>query len=584
MRLKDDMKGNRRGKPQVELYRPGSGPLRKSAQGDNEAVFFDSARRSKSSIENSLSGSISDDFKRGGRKPNHSVSQENLNRTSKHNSDLRYLADVSKNDKELMYIKDEFGKVNISTPDPSSGTQRNSFDHVSSGASSKPIMNDAKRKTRKPEQALYIPKPLAQAIAERDVINKSPVDNLDSKICSNLNSSKEKCSLKGDKDCPPQQPVQEECWDDDSQTYPSSDQIVKDSRLQKSENWDRNSGPSVSRGESFRRNKYESGRKGGRDKDWGDRDGSAKLGSGKSNEGKPHTMRYSGNRRNCQGNEGDMKTQDSNHLSEASASSQPYQQRRNDFSREIRQASEPRALPPTSLSLDANRMRDTRSVEPAGRGWNGEKVQCKPPSGRRGSKECTMPPNIMKTSPKPHLCYESLPPRLKKKFLAENMAANASYIGTTSEDIWDGSTVTFQGSGGSYQHVQPLQHILPQHDGLGQQQGPSEWSHTLPNPRTRGRGRLRPDELEREKTVSSFPRFSRSLTPDRLPTGSLAMPGTGPPVDLRRVPSQESMKGVNRVKSPPLVSSPPPVNKVPVQDERRGVSCKSSGPHSARYR
>ncbi|KAJ9594803.1 hypothetical protein L9F63_013905, partial [Diploptera punctata] len=421
MRLKEDMKCSRRGKPQVELYRPGSGPLRKS--GDNDAGFFDSARRSKSSIENSHS--------------------KRLSKTSKRNSESRDLTDMSKNDRELTDIDEKMRNIHVSTPGP--------------GTSSKPTMNDVKRKNRKPEQALYVPKPLAQAIA---IGNKSPVDNVDSKIISNNNCLKEKNKQSG-----------------------------KDIQVQRSENWDRNGG-----------------RKCAKEKD---------CGGGKCNEGKSHPMRYSGNRRNCHTNDSDIKTQDSNHLSswnsEASVSSQSYPQRRNDFSREIRQASEPRVLPPTSLPLDVNRMRDTRSVEPAGRGWNGEKLQSKPPSGRRGSmKDSCLPTNITKTPSKSYICYDSLPPRLKKKFLAENMAANTSYIGTTSEDAWDGSTVTFQGSGLSYQHVQPPL----QHDGIGQQQNFPEWSHTLPNPRTRGRGRLRPDEVEMEKVFSAVARYSRSLTPD----------------------------------------------------------------------
>ncbi|PSN43517.1 hypothetical protein C0J52_21207 [Blattella germanica] len=588
MRFKEDnMKSSRRGKPQVEIYRPGSGPLRKSGQGDEEGVSYDSARRSKSSIENSVSSSVSDEFKRGGKKPNHSLSQDHINRTSKRNSEMREPPDL-KSSKELTDIEEKIKDVHISLPGPSSKDRRNSLGNVSSGGNSKSQMSDSKRKSRKPEQALYVPKPLAQAIAERDVLNKSPIDNVDSKISSNVNCYKEKISLKIDVDYASRL-VPEECWDDDDDDvsqYPSS---AKDTK--KTENWDRN-GPAVSRGESFRRGKYEGGRKSGRERDWSDRDGNGapkQNSGGKSNENKSHSMRYSGNRRNCHQNESETKSQEVNHVgswnSEPSNSPHVYQPRKNEFSREIRQASEPRALPPATLPLDTNRMRDTRSVEPAGRGWNSEKLQSKPPSGRRGSmKDGNMPQNIVKTAPKSHSSYDSLPPRLQKKYL-ENMGGNVRYIGTTSEDVWDGSTVTFQGSGGNFhqQNVSPIQHTLPQHSNILQQSMPEHWAHTLPT-RARGRGRLRPEELEMERMVSAVARFSRSLTPDRLGTIPPSFSEVGPSNDFSRVPSHESMRGVggNRIKSPPLLSSLP-VTKGPVQEERRPLN-KSSVPHPGRYR
>jgi hypothetical protein len=115
----------------------------------------------------------------------------------------------------------------------------------------------------------------------------------------------------------------------------------------------------------------------------------------------------------------------------------------------------------------------------------------------------------------------------------------------------------------------------------------------------RGRGRLRPDEVEMERTVASAVRFSRSLTPDRL-----SMPltsGTGPPSTghgFRRVPSQESLlqsgdrKGMDSsMKTPPQSPPLPPLStsslstsKGPPQEERKGTAVKPSSLHSSRYR
>lgn len=636
MKLKDDVKGNRRGKPQVEIYRPGSGPLRKSAQGDEETVFLDNGRKAKSSIENSVSSSVSEDFKRGCQKPTNSLLQEHRSNNSKRSSDMKEPSDVAKHNRGLTDIDDRLRNAHLSLPGASFKDQRSSGDYVSPGGSTKSIASDAKRKNRKPEQAIYIPKPLAQAIAERDVVNKSPVNVTEGKIINNISCSKEKNILKGEKECL-SQPFQEECWDENTGHYSHSDNLNRELQSQRSEVCDRNGGPRVNRGESCRRMKYEGNRKSGRgsgDNEWVEKDmgnGIVKQGgvtSSKSNECKSHSMRYSGNRKNSQSVEGDTKNQEENHTSswsaECSTSAPVYNQRRSEVSREIRQASEPRALLPTSLPQDANRMRDTRSVEPVGtsgaRGWNGGKLQAKPPSGRRGSvKDCTVLPSGNKGNPKPHPCYDSLPPRLKKKYLAENMVSSSNYIGTTSEDVWDGSTVTFQGSGGNYhqhhhqhRHVHQHQvhphhptppHLLHQNQDtsmhMSQCNSQEHWAHTLPNSRARGRGRLRPDEMEVERTVAGAARFSRSLTPDRLsmpPASSM-----GPPYSdhgFESVPNQESLllsddrKGIgSRIKTPPASPPPPPpsvsplsTSKGPPHDERRGTSSKPSNPHSARYR
>lgn len=631
------MKGNRRGKPQVGIYRPGSGPLRKSAQGDEETVLFDNVRKAKSSIENSLTNSVSEEFKRGGKKPNHPSLQEHLNSTSKRSNNMMEATVVSNHSRGLTDIEDKMRNVQLSLPGSNFKDQRNSIDRVSPGVNTKSAASDTRKKNRKPEQAIYIPKALAQAIAERDVANKSLVDTIEGKIAASISCPKEKSSLKGRTDCSSQS-VKEECWDEAVNHYSHSDHSNRELRSQRPDVLDRNVGPQLNRGESFRRMKYEGNRKSGRgagekEKDWAERgmgSGIVKQGgvsSLKSNECKPHSVRYSGNCKNYQSVDGDLKNEEDNHTSSwnslSSTSLHLYHQGRRDaplVSREIRQVSEPRALPPTSLPLETNRMRDTRSVEPVGtsggRGWNGDKVQAKPPSGRRGSvKDCSMLPSANKSNPKPHPCYDSLPPRLKKKYLAENMASSTSYIGTTSEDVWDGSTVTFQGSVGNYhQHHHVHQQQVYPHHPLSpnlplQNQEPSshlvqhnmeeQWAHTLPNSRARGRGRLRPDELEMERMVAAA-RFSRSLTPDRLPMPPASNTGPSLVHVFRRVPSQENLlqpddrKGIGgRIRPPPpplLPPSAPPTtlplstSKGPPMDERRGTSSKPSNAYSARYR
>jgi hypothetical protein len=624
MRVKDEVKGNRRGKPQIEIYRPGSGPLRKSAPGDEETAFLDNGRRAKSPIENSVSSSVSEDFKRGGKKLTNSLPQDHLSNNSKRSNDMKEPSDASRHSRGVPDIEDRLKNAHLSLPGSSFKDQRNNGDYVSPGGSSRSVASDTKRRSRKPEQAIYIPKPLAQAIAERDVANRSPVNMTEGRIVNNVSCSKEKI------------PFQDERWDENT-GHSHSDNTNRELQSQRSEVCDRNGGHRVNKGESCRRMKYEGNKKSGRgsgDNEWVEKDvgtGIVKQGgvtNSKSNECKPHSMRYSGNRKNSQPVEGDTKHQEENHTlcwsSESSTSAPSYSQRRTDASRVIRQASEPRALLPASLPQDTNRMRDTRSVEPVGtpgtRGWNGGKLQAKPPSGRRGSvKDCNVLPSGNKSNPKPHPCYDSLPPRLKKKYLAENMVSSSTYIGTTSEDVWDGSTVTFQGSGSNYhqhhhqQRHAPQHQVLPHHptpphllpqnreasSHVSQYDSQEHWAHTLPNSRARGRGRLRPDEMEKEGMVAGAARFSRSLTPDRL--SMTAASNVDPPSSghgFERVPSHESLlpsddrKGIgNRIKTPPAPPPPPPpstsalsTSKGPPQDDRRGTSNKPSNPHSARYR
>lgn len=82
---------------------------------------------------------------------------------------------------------------------------------------------------------------------------------------------------------------------------------------------------------------------------------------------------------------------------------------------------------------DFNRTRDTRSVEPIG---HSDKFQSKPPSGRRGNMKDSLSKNIK---------LELLPPRLQKKYLIDNgYALPGNNPGTSTEDSWNGSSLTFQ--------------------------------------------------------------------------------------------------------------------------------------------
>ncbi|KAJ8976809.1 hypothetical protein NQ317_012368 [Molorchus minor] len=98
-----------------------------------------------------------------------------------------------------------------------------------------------------------------------------------------------------------------------------------------------------------------------------------------------------------------------------------------------RQGSEPRGSSGgPSSNWQRTRERDTRSVEPSGpsnRNYNSEKIQSKPPSGRRHS---------IGVDDKRHKHnIDNLPPRLKKKLLGESSAMP--------EETWDGNSLTFQG-------------------------------------------------------------------------------------------------------------------------------------------
>ncbi|XP_046992252.1 telomerase-binding protein EST1A [Schistocerca americana] len=231
MRYKEDTKTGRRGKPQVEIYRPGSGPLRKTGQGEDDLLGADDNHKIKSSTENLHLSNAYDNMKYDSRRLSFSSSQEQLDKSFKPNSDRSDHINSVRNPRDLNKITERIGNLNISQNQSGNRSRRNSLDH-SSSSDPKTLGGEAKRKLKKPEQAIYVPKPLAQAYAERDLSNKSPVD-MNDRIVSNS--------------------TKEENWDNELQQRDRFSDATCDS-------WERDS--VYGRRDSIRRNgKFENGRR-----------------------------------------------------------------------------------------------------------------------------------------------------------------------------------------------------------------------------------------------------------------------------------------------------------------------------------
>lgn len=210
------------------------------------------------------------------------------------------------------------------------------------------------------------------------------------------------------------------------------------------------------------------------------------------------SKRYSGHRR---------------HILDANERRDPESIRRNDN----RQNSEPRNMSPNRKNSVENqvssRNRDTRSMESSAPRYSHHMNGGKPPSGRRNS---TVAPGGEGNKP---WCnpqnFDSMPPRFKKKFLAESGLLNTE---ETTQATWNGDSLVFQGSSNH--------HYPPNHP-------PQSWSHTLP---MRGRGRHREDDFEKSKRISnnvihsfesgSDSRSSTPLTPYvAVPPTNKSVPG-----------------------------------------------------------
>ncbi|XP_030746868.1 uncharacterized protein LOC115875527 isoform X2 [Sitophilus oryzae] len=241
------------------------------------------------------------------------------------------------------------------------------------------------------------------------------------------------------------------------------------------------------------------------------------------------SKRYSSSRSGHQGNS-DRKPDQQNEWRDKSPVS----------NKNLRLGSEPRGFHSGSnwpRERDRHKERDTRSVEPTGLGnhnQNNEKIQSKPPSGRRHS----VIGNLEQEKKRLNLIkqFENVGPRLRKKFLQQN--------GLTPEDVgWDGLTSVYQQSTSS----QPLTsnyHSLDAYSTLPRYPATTYNSnvgyHTLPS-QPRGRGRL-----QQEYEFQPGPVF-RSITPEkggfcRSPVSS--RPGT-PPRRFDRPPSRSQTPTTN---------------------------------------
>lgn len=444
-------KAMRRGKPHQQIYRPGSGPLRKSVNEMEENDMNVKHRHMNESNYDFKSNRKRDDDR------NHD--SENLNSSG-------------------------YGGM------------------------------DPRRRHKKPEQQIYVPKPVAQAMAEREVHHISTNDKASSASMTNLNKNYN--------------------FDTDHhRNHRKTDQRNGNMSHYNNGSADR-SNNSYSKSKRFSANR---------------RLGLEHLEHGGGNDTDSRVDRRHGGRHR---------------------------------DRDSRQASEPRILGPQPNMN--NRVRDTRSVEPAGNSvvmhnYEGNKIQAKPPSGRRHSTICLETGKPHK--PIPNL--DSLPPRFRRKYLQENNIDPSTYPGVL-DDTWDGSSVTFQGSDNSQRppHAFSQQNLtypqmenrpsgpvpsyvnafLPHHENHmtpAQAPPPPVWSYTIPDTRIRGRGRFRPETPEQFVNP-----MMRSLTPDRaiILSPSNSRPCTPPPFAHRN----KSLDNIN------TLDNSRPRTPVPVQDNKINLS------------
>ncbi|KAF4519712.1 hypothetical protein B566_EDAN003962 [Ephemera danica] len=455
-------------KPNQKIYRPGSGPLRKTGPRDDEEC------------DNS-NNNFADN--------SHSPTRDEGNRSFSGRG-----ASWRKPSQQL--YQPPIGSRE-STPGPSdTKLVTEKMSQLSTSPSDNHCMDDRK-KSKKPEQPIYVPKARAQALASEHSGDSDGASSSQARSSSSRGKyeesgatprNKTEQSSKGNKGNTPE-PYQK------SSKPESPQQQVQDKRgLGKTDNynakWDAPNRMTKSDTweqpiKGSKNDVWERGR--GRDEygDWRrpsrDMGGSNRGGrSGDQNRSK----RFSGSRRGNQHQDDGVRWR-----AESPSSSSSGRMYRSESitglspSREIRQTSEPRSLP-----LDPSRhLRDTRSVEPQQPPLL-PALPPKPPSGRR-NRDSKAGIKI------------NLPPRFQKK---AEMAANAL-------DDWDGSkSLMFQGH-----------------------------SHTLPHSGSRGRGRHRQDEM-RGDMYSGPPdhRNTRSLTPDQF-----KRPGTPPSLYHHRAPSPKGRRG-----------------------------------------
>lgn len=129
------------------LYRPGSGPLRKSDRSNNVIDEYDNEIGSQNK---SRSTSVQ-----------YHLEQTQADRSNQA-QDSPPLSQIDNVIEKLDNI--HINHRNSSNSEHSQYTDRN----ISTGS----IVNDQKKKSRKPEQLLYVPKKVKEALAEQDVTNR----------------------------------------------------------------------------------------------------------------------------------------------------------------------------------------------------------------------------------------------------------------------------------------------------------------------------------------------------------------------------------------------------------------------------
>lgn len=128
------------------LYRPGSGPLRKSGRSSNAADEYDNENGSR---EKSRSTSVQ-----------YRLRQSQLNRSNQ--------AQDSPPLSQIDNVTEKLGNTHIDYRNSNSEPVQSTGHNISAGAGG----NDSKKKNRKPEQLLYVPKKVKEALAEQDGINR----------------------------------------------------------------------------------------------------------------------------------------------------------------------------------------------------------------------------------------------------------------------------------------------------------------------------------------------------------------------------------------------------------------------------
>lgn len=145
---KDRLTGMRGGgnRASQALYRPGSGPLRKSGRSSNTADEYDNENGSQ---EKSRSTSVQ-----------YCLRQSQLNRSNQ--------AQDSPPLSQIDNVTEKLGNTHIDYRNSNNEPAQSTGHNITAGAGG----NDSKRRNRKPEQLLYVPKKVKEALAEQDGINR----------------------------------------------------------------------------------------------------------------------------------------------------------------------------------------------------------------------------------------------------------------------------------------------------------------------------------------------------------------------------------------------------------------------------